>query len=98
MNKKRGCRRKRVADLHNPQKNRALYLLVYHWTLEVLRMGGDHEDARNELRRTMSLHDLSGLDNYELENIDSIRSRALGDAFEGRQPCPIWGLWGHDES
>jgi hypothetical protein len=89
---KRGWRRKRVADLDNPQKNRAVYLLVYHRTLEVLRMGGDREEVRRRLLRTMSRYDLSGLDDYELENLDSIRSPGLDDALEGRPQCPVWCL------
>jgi hypothetical protein len=97
MNMKRGRRRKRVVDLHNPQKNRSVYLLIYHRMLDVLRMGGDREEALSWLQRTMSQYDIYGLDDYELENFDSIRSRGLADALEGRSPCPIWGLWGDDE-
>ena len=38
--------------------------------------------------------DTGELDDYELENIDSIRARALADALNGNPPNPIWG---HDE-
>jgi hypothetical protein len=86
-----------LADLRNPQKNRAVYLVIYHRTLEVLRLGGNREDTRIWLRHTMSRYDRSGLDDYELENLDSILSRGLDDALGGRPPCPIWGLWGDDE-
>jgi hypothetical protein len=35
---------------------------------------------------------MTGRDDYERENVDSIKSRALEDTIQGRPPCPIWGL------
>jgi hypothetical protein len=71
--------------------------LIHHRTPEVLKLGGDREEAPRGLQRIMSRHDVSGLDNYTLENIESIQSRGLDDAFKGRPPCPLWGLGSHDE-
>ena len=96
MNTKLYRQRKRLADLRNPQKNRAVYLVIYHRTLEELRLGGDRVHTRSWIRHTMSRYDHSGLDDYELENLHSILSRGLDDALGGKPPCPIWGLWGDD--
>jgi hypothetical protein len=35
--------------------------------------------------------DTTGFDAWELENVDSIKARAIGDALAGRRACPIWG-------
>ena len=44
-----------------------------------------------QLAEALSPWDTAGRDDYELKNIDSIKSRALNDALSGRKPCPIWG-------
>jgi len=92
---KRGWRRKRP-DFRDPVKNRAAYLALYRAVRTLLGMGATAAQARRafELAAAARPWDRSELDDYERENLDSIRARALGDALEGRPPCPIWG---HDE-
>ena len=85
------------ADRHAVERrNRAVYLALYRAVRTLLGMGATAAQARRafELAAAARPWDRSELDDYERENLDSIRARALGDALAGRPPCPIWG---HDE-
>jgi hypothetical protein len=90
---KRRWRRERP-DFRDPVKNRAAYLALYRAVRTLLGMGATAAQARRAFELAAASRrprDLSGLDDYELENLDSIRVRALDDAIAGRPPCPIWG-------
>jgi hypothetical protein len=84
---------KRQLDLRDPGKNRAAYMALYRTVRKLIVLGASPSQARSAFELTAGLGpwDTSELDDYELENIDSIRARALDDAIEGRPPCPIWG-------
>ena len=84
---------KRQLDLRDPAKNRAAYMALYRAVRKLIGLGATPSQARSafELPAGLRPWDTNDLDEYELENIDSIRARALDDAIDGRPPCPIWG-------
>ena len=84
---------KRRPELHDPRRNRASYLVLYRVVRRFLGMGATAAQVREAFQLAEALRplDRAGRDDYELENIDSIKSRALNDALSGRKPCPIWG-------
>jgi hypothetical protein len=84
---------KRQLDLRDPTKNRAAYISLYRAVRKLIGLGANPSNARRafELTAASRWWDTGELDDYELENYDSIRARAIDDAIEGRPPCPIWG-------
>jgi hypothetical protein len=93
VNRREGPGAKRRADLYDPGRNCRYYLVLYRAIRTLLGMGATAAQVRRafELAAAPRRWDETGLDDYERENIDSIRARALADAIEGRPPCPIWG-------
>jgi hypothetical protein len=87
----------RRPGLHDPRRNRAACMALYRAVRNLLEMGATAGQARRAFELAAASRrpwDLAGFDDFDRENIHSIRSRALDDAIEGRPPCPIWG---HDE-
>jgi hypothetical protein len=84
---------KRQLDLRDPAKNRAAYMALYRAFRKLIGLGATPSQARRafELPAGLRRWETGELDDYELENIDSIRARALDDAIERRPPCPVWG-------
>jgi hypothetical protein len=98
MNVRRDWPAKQRPDLHDPERNRAAYLALYRAIRKLLGMGATAEQVRRAFKLAAALRpwDTGELDDYELENIDSIRARALADALNGNPPNPIWGHDGPD--
>jgi hypothetical protein len=86
---------KRRPELHEPRRNRASYLVLYRAVRKFLGMGATAAQIREAFELAAASRwpwETTGRDDYERENIDSIKSRALEDAIQGRPPCLIWGL------